>query len=153
MKQFTPFFAVMMLLLSCSGEKTAVKQAAYDYSYAMANYDVDAAEEYATEETRSVTLVVARKMIAAVGNEYIASDTPATINILSVDIKNDTQAFAIYQKITPIKNFVDTLEMRKRDGEWFAHVLIPITQKTISERNNKQSNINNYEVSSDRNLK
>lgn len=153
MKQFTLFFAVVILLLSCSGEKTAVKQVAYDYSYAMANYNISAAEEYATEETRSVTLVVARKMIAAVGDEYIAKDTPATINILSVDIKNDTQAYAVYQKITPIKDFVDTLELRKRDGEWLAHVLIPTMEKTISEQDNKHSNIKDYEISDNRNLK
>lgn len=98
-----------------------VQQVAYAYSYALANYHVDEAEEYATEETKSTTLVKARSLVKAVGDEYIQSDTPAEIEITDVELQSDTVAIATYHKTTPIKDITGTLELRKRDGEWFAH--------------------------------
>ena len=53
---------------------------------------------------------------------YIKSDTPAKIYIVDTKIVNDTCAVATYHKITPLKDFSDTLELRKRNGEWYAHV-------------------------------
>lgn len=122
--------ASAILLLSCTHDKADVRQAAYNYSFAMANYDVDRAEQYATKETREVTLVMARNLVKAVGEEYVASDTPASIKILSVSIRHDTVAHAAYHKVTPIKDFIDTLELRKRDGVWLAHALVPTVKRT-----------------------
>lgn len=122
----TPLF----LSLSCSNEKKNIREVAYNYAYALANYDVDEAEKYATEETRALTLTVARNMMDAVGPEYIKRDTPAEIEIRSVEIINDTVAKAVYHKTTPIKNFTDSLYLRKRNGVWQAHVLIPVVKRS-----------------------
>ena len=92
----------------------------------MANYNIDEAEPYATPETRNTTLVIARHLVQAVDSSYIISDTPAKIKILDIEIYNDTQAYAVYRKTTPIKDFYDTLYLRKRDGDWYAHVLSPV---------------------------
>ena len=114
--------AIMLVLMGCNNEERAIQRNAYKYSYAMANYDVDAAEPYATPETGATTLKKARYLVNAVGDEYISSDTPASIEIVSVEQTSDTTAYAVYHKRTPIKNFSDTLPMRKRDGQWLAHI-------------------------------
>lgn len=131
MKRILLLMLSSTLLLSCSysSEKKIIREVAYNYAYALANYNVDEAENYATEETRSLTLAVARNMITAVGSEYIKSDTPAEIEIRSVEIINDTVAKTVYHKTTPLKDFSDTLYLRKRNGEWLAHVLIPVVKK------------------------
>lgn len=89
----------------------------------MANYQVDEAEKYATDETKNSTLTMAKGIVKKVDPNYIKSDTPATIEITDVIMVNDTCAKAVYHKVTPLKNFMDTLELRKRDGQWFAHVI------------------------------
>ncbi len=122
--------ALGLLFAACAGEKDAIRQVAYDYSYNAANYNIDEAEIYATEETREITLKVARRLIESVGSDYIKSDTPATIEIKAVEQTNDTMAYAVYHKVTPIKDFVDTIQLRKRDGEWYAHVVIPVVKRT-----------------------
>lgn len=104
------------------------QQVAYAYSYAMANYQVDDAAEYATEETKNTTLVKARTLMNAVGNEYIKSDTPAEIEITNIELMSDTVAIATYHKTTPIKDMTGTLELRKRNGEWLAHIPLKETQ-------------------------
>jgi hypothetical protein len=101
-----------------------IEETAYNYTFAMANYNVDQAEPYATEETKNTTFVMAKKLMQAVGNDYIASDTPAKIEIVNVEKKNDTVAIAIYHKTTPIKDFSDTLNLRKRNSQWLAHAPI-----------------------------
>jgi len=125
------FSGIVLLCHSCKNEEQVVQQVAYAYSYAMANYHVDEAEQYATEETKSTTLVKARSLVQAVGDAYIQSDTPAEIEITNVELKSDTVAIATYHKTTPIKDMTGTLELRKRDGEWYAH--IPLTVVTPPE--------------------
>lgn len=115
------FSGIVLLCHSCKNEEQVVQQVAYAYSYAMANYRVDEAEQYATEETRNTTLIKARSLMQAVGDVYIQSDTPAEIEITNVELKSDTVAIATYHKTTPIKDMTGTLELRKRDGEWYAH--------------------------------
>ena len=115
--------AVVFFSCCCKHEQKMVEKAAYEYSYAMANYKVDEAEKYATEETKNTTLVMARNIVKKVDPAYIKSDTPATIDIIDVRMVNDTCAVATYHKITPQKDFSDTLELRKRNGQWFAHVI------------------------------
>lgn len=108
------------------------QQVAYAYSYAMANYQVDDAAEYATEETKNTTLIKARSLMKAVGEAYIQSDTPAEIEITSIELTTDTTAIATYHKTTPIKDLTGTLELRKRDGKWLAH--IPLKETKIPEK-------------------
>lgn len=112
---------MLLFCFACNNENGQIKQAAYDYSIAMANYDIDGAEAFCTEETSASLLKTARYLMQFVDSSYIASDTPATIDIVSVERVTDTSAYAVFHKRTPIKDFTDTLEMRKRDGRWLAH--------------------------------
>jgi hypothetical protein len=120
--------ALVFLLAACTTETQRIEKVAYNYSYAVANYDVDGAEKYATTETRNTTLIQARFYTKAINPEYIKSDTPATIEITQVEITDDTSAYAIYHKVTPIKNFSDTLWLKKRNGQWKAHAPIPVVE-------------------------
>lgn len=115
---------VALLVAACnssSPEKESIEQAAYNYCVATSNYDLDAAEAFCTEETAKHTLAVGRHLLTLVDSSYIASDTPATIEIKSVKQLSDTSAYAVYHKQTPRKDYVDTMQMRKRDGQWLAH--------------------------------
>lgn len=119
---FVPIVA--LLITACnsnSPEKESIGQAAYNYCVATSNYDLDAAEAFCTEETAKHTLAVGRHLLTLVDSSYIASDTPATIEIKSVKQLSDTSAYAVYHKQTPRKDYVDTMQMRKRDGQWLAH--------------------------------
>ena len=118
--------ASMLVAVACHNEETTIKKTAYKYSYAMANYRVDDAEKYATTETRETTLVSARQMIGRIGDDYIASDTPAKIKIIDWALTSDTTAYAVYHKTTPIKDFADTLILKKREGRWQAHAPLPV---------------------------
>lgn len=118
------------LFFSCNENKKAVKTIAYEYAKYTSNYQVKEASRYATEETRNTTLVMAEQLIQSVGEEYIKSDTPAQVEITSVEIIDDTIAYAIYHKTTPIKNFSDTLWLRQRNGEWLVHVPLPIVHQS-----------------------
>lgn len=118
--------ACCILFVSCKTDEQNAKKVAYAYSYAMANYQVDEAEMYATDETKNTTLIKARQLVAAVGEEYVKSDTPAELEITDISFSDDTSAIATYHKKTPIKDFSGTVELRKRDGKWFAHDPIPV---------------------------
>ncbi|MCR5445063.1 MAG: hypothetical protein K6E96_05220 [Bacteroidales bacterium] len=123
-----------VLLTACQGkEKSRIETTAYRYSEAMANYRIDDAEPYATAETQATTLKAARQMTERIGQEYIDSDTPATIEITSVGIVNDTEAYALYHKTTPLKNFQDTVHLRKRDGQWLVHFPLRIVKRPTKQ--------------------
>ncbi len=113
--------AACVLFCSCKHEEKMISEAAYNYSYAMANYNLNDAAKYATEETKTTTLVKADYLVKAVGEEYVKSDTPASIEITEIEITNDTTAVVVYHKKSPLKDFSDKLELRKRDGKWLAH--------------------------------
>lgn len=125
--------AIVFFTCCCKHEQKMVEKAAYEYSYAMANYQVDEAVKYATEETKNTTLDMAKKIVGKVDPSYIKSDTPATIDIVGVKLVNDTCAVATYHKITPLKDFSDTLQLRKRDGKWYAHVVPQRTEEPKQE--------------------
>lgn len=133
MKRSLLYFIGLLLLVSCKNETTRIKDIAYRYSYAMANYNVGEAEPYATLETKQTTLIAARNLIGKVGQQYIDSDTPAQIEIVSTTIVNDTEAFAIYHKTTPIKDFQDTVRLLNRDGLWQVHAPLPVARKHTQE--------------------
>lgn len=113
--------AAALLLTGCASDEEKIERAAYRYSYAMANYDVDGAERYATRETRETTLTMARQLLLMVDSSYIKSDTPATIEIRHIWMADDSSAVVTYHKTTPIKDFSATLDMRKRGHRWLAH--------------------------------
>ena len=115
---------LLVLFTACDSEKSQIEQSAYEYSVAVANYNIDDAVAYCTEETSTTFLKTARYLMQFVDSNYIASDTPATIDIVSVNRLSDTTASVVFHKQTPIKDFSDTLEMRKRDGKWLAHAPI-----------------------------
>ena len=60
-------------------------------------------------------------MISLLDTAYIAKDTPAEVDIETVERTSDTTAMVHYRKRTPIKDMAYNLEMRKRDGRWLAH--------------------------------
>lgn len=120
--------ATALLLTACASDEEKIEKAAYKYSYAMANYDVDGAEKYATPETVETTLNTARGLLPMVDTNYIKSDTPATIEITNIQIVDDTSAVVTYHKTTPIKDFSSTLDVRKRHGRWLAHSPIPVIE-------------------------
>jgi len=126
--------AVVLFSCCCQHEQKMVEKTAYDYSYAMANYQVDEAEKYATEETKNTTLVMAKGIVEKVDPKYIKSDTPARIEIIDVKMVNDTSAVATYHKVTPLKDFSDTLELRKRDGKWLAHVMPKMVERPSASK-------------------
>lgn len=122
MRKLTPVLVLLTVLcLACNNENKPIKKAAYDYCMATANYDIDGAEAFCTEETRRTTLATARYLLTMVDTAYITADTPATIKITDVLRTSDTTAVAVYHKVTPLKDFSDTLELRLRDGRWLAH--------------------------------
>ena len=129
MKKLTQPWALILLLLSCSSETHEIRDVAYKYAMHTSNYEVDSAYAYATQETQATTLAMATILMEKIGEEYIKSDTPAQIDIPALEKVNDTVAYAVYHKTTPIKNFTDTLWLRKRDGQWLVHCPLPVIKK------------------------
>ncbi|MBQ2508868.1 MAG: hypothetical protein II532_03775 [Bacteroidales bacterium] len=127
---FLPISMLFLVLLatSCNRSAKAIADVAYGYSYAMANYDVDGAAPFCTPETQSTTLEYSKELIVSVGDAYIQSDTPASIEITHIEIQNDTLAVATYHKTTPIKDFEGELMVVNRNGKWLAHA--PMKQST-----------------------
>ena len=130
MKRYIPLLLVVLCLTACNTEKKEMKEVAYNYCFATGNYQIDEAEHYATKETIEKTLPMARFFVSQIDTAYIVSDTPAEITITKVKRTTDTTAFAIYHKITPIKDFSDTLQLRKREGKWLAHAPIKTVHRT-----------------------
>lgn len=120
------------MLVSCGSSTTKqIENAAYHYSYAMANYDVDGAEPYATEETKQTTLVTGRVMMQLVDSNYIKSDTPAEIEIVKTEMVSDTMAVVTYHKTTPIKDFEGKVEVHKRGNQWLVHSPTKVVQQEL----------------------
>ena len=111
----------MSFWASCDNDKNGIISAAYGYCMATSQYDFEEAEQYCTMETQNTTLLVAKDVMSMLDTGYVTKDSPVSIEILSTVEKSDTLALAIYHKITPIKDFTDTLELRKRNGKWLVH--------------------------------
>lgn len=114
---------------SCGNNRSgigAVKRAAYGYLMAMANYKVDEAIPYCTTETQNGVLVKSREAVDLMNKSdstFIQRDTPAKIEILSVEMINDTTAIAHYHKTTPLpKDMNGQVDLVKRDGKWLVHI-------------------------------
>ncbi len=117
---------LVVSLMACRSEGRKAERVAYLYSEAMANYRIDNAEPYVTEETLP-TLDFLRRLVKEVPPEYIERDTPATIEITQVSFTSDTTAWAHYHKTTPNKDFRDSIPMVRREGKWRIH--IPMNQR------------------------
>lgn len=131
-KTFALLFPVVIALFSCGrGTVKQIENAAYQYSYAMANYDVDGAEPFATEETKQTTLVTGRAMMQLVDSNYIKSDIPAKIEIVKTEMVSDTVAVVTYHKTTPIKDFVSTVEVHKCGKQWLVHSPTKVVQQEL----------------------
>lgn len=133
----TCLFLTMAILLTCCGcksDRSLAEKAAYNYSFAMANYQLEEASKYATVETQNTVIVRAGQLLQNLDSSYIKSDTPATIEITEVNFTSDTTAVATYHKTTPIKNFSGELELRKRDGQWYAHVTPPVVPDSVKKK-------------------
>ena len=152
MKQTFLFLIAAFLLVccGCKSDRNMAEKAAYNYSFAMANYQLDEAAKYATVETQNTVLVRAEQLLQKVDSSYIKSDTPANIEIESLEFTSDSTAVATYHKTTPIKNFSGNLELRKRDGQWYAHVVpptpTPAEQKIIREREAKNDTLRQLHI-------
>lgn len=129
------FIAVLLLLASaCSTDKAEIKKAAYLYADATANYDIDRAEQYCTHETSQSTLKKARVLMKMIDTSFIISDTPAEVSIIACGLTSDSTAYAVYHKVTPIKDFTDSLNLSKRDGRWLVHDPIQKITKKAPEQ-------------------
>lgn len=125
------FSALALLLAGCDRNEKQARKVGYKYAYAMANYQVDKAAEYATEETKNTTLIMAKHLTKAVGEEYIKSDTPAKVEIVKVNRIDDTTTVIDFIKNTPIKKDVKFSSLiRKRNGRWLVHDTIPTHNDT-----------------------
>lgn len=123
------FTALMtaILLSACNSDERQIKQAAQGYLDAMANYRIEEAEPYVTEETRDITLLFVEKAIMPnLAPNVIPDNTPATINITSVDITTDTTATVAYTKTTPQETSEETVGLLKRNNEWRVHYVVEI---------------------------
>ncbi len=120
----------MLFVNSCHKNDKAIKQNALQYAQAMADYRVEDAKAYATAETRERTLqFFIDNIVPHVDSAYIASNTPATIEITSVEHLTDTSAIVHYRKKSPIQEVDASVEMRLRSGQWLAHQLIETTMR------------------------
>lgn len=117
--------ATLLLLSACSSQEKQIEKVAYAYNYALATYNIEAAMPYATQETQESTLQMAKKIIAMVDSNYLKADSPATIEITNIKMVNDSLAIATYHKTTPLKDMELTTELRRRNGKWLAHEVLP----------------------------
>jgi len=121
--------ASILSILSCNNQKYKVQENAEHYIKAMAEYDFDAARQYATEETQHATLdFIESNIMPTVDTNYIKQNTPAKITIDSVCFASDTTATVYFRKTTPIQtNTPASVEMRLRNGKWLAHQIVDFT--------------------------
>ena len=119
----------VLMFGGCVSEEKAVRTAALGYLDAMANYRVDDAMPFCTQETQNGVLVTARSLVEGVDTSYILSDTPASVEITHVDMIDDTSAVIFFHKTTPIKSQHGTLDVVKRNGQWLAHIDMPVQQE------------------------
>lgn len=139
---------LMFGLASCNPIEKEIKKEAQQYLNATADYNVSEACQHCTEETAIGLQLIEKTLLKMVDSNYLKQNTPATITITKIQISNDSSAAVAYHKKTPIQSFNDTLQMRKRNGHWMAHV--PITIPAFARQ--KELTFN-YDSVDTRNLK
>ncbi len=125
--------SALALMSACSNDEKEIREVAYNYSYALANYKIEDATQYCTKETQETSLAYGLELMKGVSAEYIASDTPATIEIEGIEMTSDTTATAQYHKKTPIKDFMAKVNIVKRDGKWLVHDPMVTTQDSKNQ--------------------
>ena len=124
MKYFSIMAAIctMCLMTACNSDKKEIARVAQGYLDATGNYLVEEAMPYANKETREVTLPFLRdKLIPMTPQEYMESNTPATIELGEISVKGDT-AMVCYTKTTPIKVLENEIMVVKEEGQWLVYV-------------------------------
>ena len=130
----------MLVLAACNSTEREVRSNAEKYIMALAEYDLDAARPYATEETCTMTLdFIESNIMPTVDTAYIAQNTPAEIKIDSIVFASDTAATVYYRKSTPIQtNTPAVIDMRLRNGQWLAHQLVDFTIRVATGPHNEE---------------
>ena len=120
--------SVLLLAVSCGNNaQKDIEKTAYGYLYAMGNYRLDDARPYASTPTCERTLdVLQNYILPRTDTNYIISNTPATIDILGVELLSDTTAVVSYSKTTPLQVQSGKLDMVKENGRWCAEVIITL---------------------------
>ena len=120
--------SVLLLAVSCGNNaQKDIEKTAYGYLYAMGNYRIDDARPYASTPTCERTLdVLQNYILPRTDTNYIISNTPATIDILGVELLSDTTAVVSYSKTTPLQVQSGKLDMVKENGRWCAEVIITL---------------------------
>lgn len=132
-----------MVLASCgSNPRKEIEKTAYDYLYAMGNYRLDDARPYASTPTCERTLDFFQNYIMPkTDTNYIVSNTPATIDILGVEVLSDTTAVVSYSKTTPLQVQSGKLDMVKEDGRWCAEVIIALPPIMTMDSTQMENNL------------
>ncbi len=132
---------VLWLLAACNNDKKEIAQAAQGYLNATGNYLVEDAMPYANKETREKTLPFLRdKLIPMTPQEYLDSNTPATIELGEIVQVGDT-AVVFYTKTTPIKRLESEILVVKEDGQWLVFVPLEIPERISTDGKNATATI------------
>ena len=131
----------LWLLAACNSDKKEIAQAAQGYLDATGNYLVEEAMPYANKETREKTLPFLRdKLIPMTSQEYMDSNTPATIELGEIVQVGDT-AVVFYTKTTPIKQLESEILVVKEDGQWLVYVPLEIPESISANGKNATATI------------
>ena len=88
---------IALLSVSCKGDEKMIETNAYGYLYAMSNYHISEAKNFATTETVNNTLhFVEETIIPNLDPNFVKQNTPATIEINQVTIIDDSTAEVAY---------------------------------------------------------
>ena len=118
---------IALLSVSYKGDEKMIETNAYGYLYAMSNYHISEAKNFATTETVNNTLhFVEETIIPNLDPNFVKQNTPATIEINQVTIIDDSTAEVAYTSTTPKEVKEGKLEMVKENQEWKAKVIINI---------------------------
>lgn len=144
MNRFRFFFAIVAfsLLAGCrNNEEPLVRKCAQAYLNAVGNYQIEAAEPYATEETINTYLkFVEEEIMPNLAPGIIAEATPATITINEITFTSDTTAIASFTKTSPKDIQSATIDLLKRGKQWKVHFVPEIPSifthpKPVTEQN------------------
>ena len=133
----------VMVLASCgSNPQKEIEKNAYGYLDAMGNYRIDDARPYASTPTCERTLDFFQNYIMPkTDTNYIVSNTPATIDILAVELLSDTTAVVSYSKTTPLQVQSGKLDMVLEDGRWCAEVIISLPPIMTMDSTQMENNL------------
>lgn len=114
------------MLQSCGSSTKEIGHVAQGYLEAMGNYKFDDAINFASKETREITIPAVILFVDnSLDSAYINNNTPAKIHIKDILVSGDSTAKVVYKKTTPRRSYTDTLNMvYSVDEGWRANVLL-----------------------------